>query len=89
MPGMTGMDIAQIRALARQMRDEGSAVETAVRTLTTRITALHWSGADRERFVREWQSHHAAASLRVVEGLRAASAQAAQYADRQDAASRA
>lgn len=85
----SGMDIGQIRALAVRMRSEASTIDAAIQRLTGRLTGVEWRGPDRERFIDEWQSRHVAALRRVVDGLESAAAQATEYANRQEWASRA
>lgn len=84
----TGMDIAQVRALAARMRDEAADIEATIQRLTARLGAAEWRGPDRERFMGEWQQRHATALRRVADGLQRASAEATEYAKRQEWASR-
>ena len=87
MQGLTGMDIAQVRALARQLDVEADDICREVTTMTARLRDVDWVGPDRDRFVGEWESH-VAGLRRVADGLRDASGRAHRYADMQEWASR-
>lgn len=88
MNAFTGMDIAQVRSLARQMSDEAIEIRRLLQALTHELEGAPWDGVDRQRFVSEWNSRHAKALDRVERSLRDAAAQANEYARRQEAASR-
>lgn len=86
---MNGMDIQQIRALSRRLRDEARDIETTLDRVSARLESVDWRGRDRDRFIQEWRNAHAGPLREVAAGLKAASRDAAIYADRQEAASRA
>ena len=85
---LSGMDIGQVRSLARQMHQDAADMEREIGTLTSQIDSALWSGQDRERFTSQWRHQHVAALRRVVSGLENASRQAYEYARRQEEASR-
>lgn len=85
---LSGMDIGQIRSLARQMDDEAAEIRTVVQQMTSQLESASWSGTDRERFIAEWRSRHVTALLKVATGLEQASRQAREHARQQEAASR-
>lgn len=84
----SGMDVAQIRSMAARMRSEAGEIDASIQRLTTSLQAAPWRGADRERFLDEWQSRHMAALRRVADGLQEAAERANEYASRQEWASR-
>lgn len=84
---MTGMDIAQVRSLSRQLRTEAAEIESVLAAMTAELHALPWKGNDRERFLREWDSTHVRALRRVVGSLESASSESNEYARRQEIAS--
>jgi uncharacterized protein YukE len=86
---LSGMDIAQVRAAARELAQEASDIQAMLQSLTGQLEAAPWSGNDRQRFVDEWRHRHVAALRRVEQSLRDASSNAMEYARRQEAASRA
>lgn len=88
-PDLTGMDIAQIRALADQMDRRASEIDALLARLTRLVNGDFWAGADRERFVGEWRDRHAAGLRRIADGLQEASKHAREQARRQEWASRA
>jgi uncharacterized protein YukE len=54
MAQFTGMDINEVRTLANQMRSSAQQIEQAMSALTNKLHGTPWVGADRERFVSEW-----------------------------------
>lgn len=86
---LTGMDVAQVRSLARLMWDEASDIEKESGLLTQQIEAAPWVGKDRNDYLSEWQNTHVSALRNVAGALKDASRSATRYADQQDAASRA
>jgi hypothetical protein len=86
MSGLTGMDIAQVRNLARAMNAEAESIVAMAHRLSGRIESAPWVGNDKDRFVEGWRSH-AAALIRVADALRAAAKSASAHADMQEWAS--
>lgn len=62
---------------------------TLVAGLTQKVQSAHWVGPDRERFVADWNSHHASALKSVAQALQDTSTRANQDAQQQDEASNA
>ena len=83
---MTGMDIAEVRSLARQMSTDGDEIWSMLQTATGRLEAAPWVGNDQRRFVEQWHGHMKVLWT-VVEALRGAASDAANYADMQEAVS--
>ena len=88
MTDLTGMDIWQVRSLARQLGSEANDIRGLIGSLTADVQGAPWRGTDRERFVSTWAEVHARALHRVADGLDDAAREADDYADRQEAASR-
>lgn len=86
---LSGMDIAQVRELARRMDSEAGQISDLVNRVSTQLEGAEWVGRDREVFLEQWRAGHAGKLRRVVDGLHEASRQANEYANRQEWASRA
>lgn len=86
---LSGMDIAQVRVLAKQLQSDAAEIEAVASRMTSVIEGLPWKGNDRERFIGEWRTRHVAALRRAANGLAGASRQAHQHAAQQEQASRA
>lgn len=85
---LTGMDVAQVRSLARLMQTEAADIEHQSRVLTQQIESAPWVGKDRNDYLDTWRTTHVAALQRVSDALRDASKAAGRYADQQEWASR-
>lgn len=88
-PAMSGMEIQAIRALARTMDERADEIERLLGSVTNQVDNLNWRGADRERFVKTWQSEHATNLRRVATGLREAAEHARGKAAEQERISQA
>jgi uncharacterized protein YukE len=86
---MKGMDVEEVRHLAQAMHQASSELTTLVAGLTQKVQSAHWVGPDRERFVADWNSHHASALKSVAQALQDTSTRANQDAQQQDEASNA
>ncbi len=86
---VTGMDIAQVRDLARRMQTEADQIDQLVQRVSGQLEQVEWVGPDRDAFLQEWHAGHAGRLRKVVDGLHDASTQANEYANRQEWASRA
>ena len=84
---ISGMDIEQVRRMARQMNKEAEAIEHAITMLTPRIEGAPWRGDDRNNFVGDWSRGHVPRLRNVVNGLRDAARLANRQADEQMRAS--
>jgi len=80
---LRGMDVEQVRRLARQLEREANTIEAAVSSLTPRVESAPWKGTDRDHFVSEWSGHHHRRLRDVVDGLRSAARHARDHADQQ------
>lgn len=85
----SGMEIAAIRSLARTMESRATEIEGLLNQATAEVNSLNWHGADRERFVNQWESDHASRLRGVAAGLREAAEQARYKAAEQERVSRA
>jgi uncharacterized protein YukE len=86
---MKGMDVEEVRHLAQAMHQASGELTTLVAGLTQKVQSAHWVGPDRERFVADWNSHHASALKSVAQALQDTSTRANQDARQQDEASNA
>jgi len=85
---LSGMDIGQIRAVAKNMDRKADELRGLVNGLTSEVNAASWAGNDRNRFVDDWRNRHAVALIRVADDLDAAARQARDHANAQERASR-
>ena len=81
---MTGMDIIEVRSLAQQLNNASQEIQQLAQQLTTRLQNTPWVGADRERFVSDWESQHRQGLQQVVSALQHASQLATQNASEQE-----
>ncbi len=88
MTELTGMDIAQIGALATKMVAEAAALELIINPITQKLESAPWRGEDRDRFVDEWRAQHVSPLAEVMRSLREAAQQARQHVEDQERASR-
>jgi uncharacterized protein YukE len=86
---LSGMDISQIRAMAKNMDRKADELRRLVDSLTGQVHAASWAGNDRNRFVDEWGHRHAAALRRVADDLDTSARQARDHANAQERASKA
>lgn len=84
MAGFYGMDVEQVRELARQLFDKASQIDDLAQQLTSKLTATDWKGPDSDRFRDEWMTNHQPALQRVAEALRDASQKANNNAQEQE-----
>jgi uncharacterized protein YukE len=84
---VSGMDIAEVRSLARRMDAQGAQVQRLLDEATAKVRSARWVGRDREAFLTRWESQeHALRQVAVA--LAEASRAASEYANRQEWASR-
>jgi uncharacterized protein YukE len=86
---MQGMDIGEVRHLAQALTQAAAELNTMVAKLTQQVQSAHWVGPDRERFVGDWNSHHASALKNVAHALDEAGTRAQRDAQQQEEASNA
>ncbi len=84
----TGMDIAQIRSLASQMRSRAESFRSMAGDVTARLEAVEWRGPDRDRLLDEWRAGRRGALLALAAALDAAANAASRSAQAQAEASR-
>lgn len=89
MVDLTGMDIAHVRTMAREMAAEATEIRSMLQAMTHDLQGAAWSGRDRQAFVDEWNNTHARSLARAADSLQAASTEARKYAEQQEWASRA
>lgn len=64
-----GLDVEQVRVLARDMDNAAGDLQGIIQRLTSTLGNTQWSGPDAERFRSDWQSTHAVALMRAKEAL--------------------
>lgn len=86
---MIGVDLSALRSFAAGMGARARQISDTVARLDGVVEGLAWVGADRDRFMQEWQSHHRPAMTMLAGDLSSAGSDAHRQADRQEEASRA
>lgn len=87
MSNFTGMDIAAVRTLAKQLRTRAEEIKTITQQLTGQLQSTPWIGPDREQFYGDWTGRYTAALNNVVAGLETAATRAMLNSNEQEAAS--
>ncbi|HHV20445.1 MAG TPA: hypothetical protein GXZ30_02740 [Propionibacterium sp.] len=87
--GAVGADVGQLRDFSRSLNRRAELIEGLLAKLDPVVRDMPWVGADRDRFVEEWQQVHHKGLLRLALDLRTTSTSCNQHADRQEQASRA
>lgn len=87
MAGFTGMDVEQVRQLARQMEQKASEIEQIKQQLNGTLNSAQWVGQDQQRYKSEWDSTCVPSLNRVIEILRDAGQAAERNAREQEQAS--
>lgn len=88
MANQLGADPEQLRALARQFRQEASGIDGAERTVSTRLEAAWWQGEDANRFTQTWHGQHKGRLGSITDMLRQIADQLDNEAWRQESTSR-
>lgn len=84
---MSGMDVAQVRQLANQLRQSADQVRGLTTRLTGQLNSTIWQGPDHTRFLHEWNSVHVRSLSMVATSLTEAAGSASREADQQEQAS--
>lgn len=79
-----GMDPEAVRAMAAQMSAGAQQIRDLAAQIGSQVESAPWTGADREKFVSEWQGNHMAALTQVSEAIEQAAQVANQNADQQE-----
>lgn len=87
MSNFTGMDIAAVRTLSKQMKVRADEIRGISQQLTGQINSTPWIGPDREQFHGDWTGQYTAALNSVVNGLEQASMRALRNSNEQEQAS--
>lgn len=82
-----GMEIDQVRQLARQLTEKAHEIDHIASQLTGQLGQTHWEGTDATRFRGEWDSHHHRALRTVSQALQQAADAANRNAGEQESAS--
>jgi len=73
--GFLGMNIEGVNRVAGSIDGEAARISGVVTSLSATLQNTHWVGADRERFVAEWNGTCVPAMRRAVSDMRQASEQ--------------
>lgn len=87
MSNFTGMDIAAVRTLSKQLQTRADEIRTITQQLTGQLNSTPWVGPDREQFHGDWTGQYTAALNSVVNGLEQASMRALRNSNEQEQAS--
>jgi len=87
MSTFTGMDIAAVRTLSKQLKTRAEEIRTMTQQLTAQLNSTPWIGPDREQFLGDWTGQYTAALNGVVTGLEQASHRALRNSNEQEQAS--
>ena len=69
MNGFVGMVPENVKAVAKQVEQEATKMQSDITTIGNKITGAQWKGPDREKFVADWGQHKAQVN-KVCEMLR-------------------
>lgn len=87
MSSFTGMDIAAVRTLSKQLKTRADEIRTISQQLTGQLNNTPWVGPDREQFHGDWTGQYTQALNGVINGLEQASARAMRNSNEQEQAS--
>ncbi len=87
MSSFHGMDTEQVAALGTRMTAVADRLRAIESTLTSRLHQVGWQGADRERFVQEWDGAYVASLRTAAAALEQAAAVAAENVRAQESVS--
>ena len=82
-----GLDVEQVRSLAREMDIASGDLQNIISKLTNVLGNTQWSGPDAERFRNDWQSTHAQSLMRAKAALEETAGAARNNAAAQESAS--
>ncbi len=82
-----GLDPTAVRALAGQMRNAASDIQSMTNNLTSMLGQTQWTGPDHDRFANEWQGTHIPQLHQVMSALEQAARDADMNAQQQEQAS--
>ncbi len=78
-----GMDVDNVRLVARQVAQEADRLEGEITAIGNRISGASWTGPDRDRFVADW-NHQRNQVRNVCQILRDASSTMLRNAQEQE-----
>lgn len=82
-----GLDPAEVNTLATQFDNEAGVIDTAISTITTKLSGTTWQGPDRQTFESEWNSTTVSQLRQAAEALRTAATTARRNATDQESTS--
>ncbi|MFT4299452.1 MAG: WXG100 family type VII secretion target [Aeromicrobium sp.] len=84
MAGMVGMNVEEVRTLAKQMDTAAQQIETLARQIGSKLNSTTWVGNDFNTFKSDWEGQHMTAITNVVNAVRTAGQKAGQNATDQE-----
>lgn len=82
-----GMDVAQVQALANEMKRAAQEIQNLNRQITAKLHSTPWVGPDRQRFESDWTGQHTQQLNTVVQALEGAAQSALNNATEQETTS--
>lgn len=82
-----GMDVAQVRSLAGQLRTSASEIDGIISKITGTLQGTEWLGTDRTKFEGDWTGTYTTQLRNVIAGLNEAAQRADAEASQQEDAS--
>ncbi len=52
-----GMNVEQVRQLARYLEQQAQKLEREIKAITSKVKGVDWQGPDREKFLADWDQH--------------------------------
>lgn len=83
MAGFVGMDIEQVRGLARNLEQQAQVIDDIISQLNSALQSTDWKGPDADQFRNDWNSSLVPDLRRVAGELRRASQRADRNAQAQ------
>lgn len=84
---LAGMDVAEVRQLAGELRRAAAQLHSLVSTLDGRVSSTGWTGRDADTFKHEWWPQHRQAVLHAADTIQGLGQSASNNADDQERAS--
>lgn len=87
MTGFSGMNVEEVRGLAKQLHDQAGVIRQLLSTLDGHVHQVTWMGHDADMFKNDWWPQHRGELQRAAEGLEGFSTSAYNNAQAQHDAS--
>lgn len=83
---MTGMDITQVRTLAKLFQSEAEQINQIISKISGQLGSTQWLGPDATQFHNDWNGQYSSALRNVANELTQASNSATRNANEQEQA---